>query len=207
MCLEVYVSPQLPEPPHPRIVDVQPFETVRKPAKALFNVSMAISLLGGVATFAYSHIHFPWATSVVHVVPISTPASYQFTVSSTQPWQGTKIIVKNGDKLTISYVVGTWSSEPGVFSRAEADGVTLPDGSQIPINTLCFCGEPVPGFSTQGLVGKIGNGKPFAIGNLYNKPEASSGKLLLQINDGVNGLSDNVGSVMITITDLPTPHH
>ena len=57
---------------------------------------------------------------------------------------------------------------------------------------------PLPGALAGALIGRIGNGQPFGIGNQTSIVAPASGTLFLAVNDDV--LSDNAGEFGVTIT-------
>ncbi len=122
------------------------------------------------------------------------------TVFASQGWQDTKLNVHAGDEVTIEYRSGTWTSTRGIVESTDADGqpVNAPDW------LYCSCGEPLPGDSTQALIGKIGSTQPFFVGDEKDFRATDSGNIFLRINDSDRGLSDNDGSLQIAIT---TPTH
>jgi hypothetical protein len=57
---------------------------------------------------------------------------------------------------------------------------------------------PLPGTLAGALIGRIGNGQPFGIGNQTSIPAPASGMLFLAVNDDAQG--DNTGEFRVTIT-------
>lgn len=127
------------------------------------------------------------------------------TVQATQGWQDTNYSVKAGDSVTITYLSGTWTVTNGVSASTDANGKP----PNPPAYLYCSCGEPLPGVSTQALIGKVGNGQPFFVGDSKTFTAANAGHIFLRINDSDKGLGDNSGSIQVQITvntpSTPTP--
>jgi hypothetical protein len=58
-------------------------------------------------------------------------------------------------------------------------------------------GSPMPNVAIGGLIGRIGNGAPFAIGNQASVPMPNAGLLYLAVND--DELSDNSGGFVVQL--------
>jgi hypothetical protein len=58
-------------------------------------------------------------------------------------------------------------------------------------------GAPVPNVNAGGLIGRIGNGAPFAIGDQASVPMPNAGLLYLAVND--DELSDNSGAFVVQL--------
>ena len=61
---------------------------------------------------------------------------------------------------------------------------------------------PMPGAPAGALIGRIGNGPAFAIGNLTKVTMPSSGRFYLGVND--DELSDNSGAYQVVLSPSPT---
>jgi hypothetical protein len=59
-------------------------------------------------------------------------------------------------------------------------------------------GTPIPSSIVGALIGRIGNGQPFGIGNQTSVPMPAAGMLFLGIND--NNFDDNSGEFRVEIT-------
>jgi hypothetical protein len=119
-------------------------------------------------------------------------------VFANQGWQNTGVRVQPGDTLTIQYVSGHWSPWPGSFY----------DGRGVLENPPCHAGQECVLFGVlhASLIGRIGNGDPFYIGNGTTLPVGQTEHVYLRIND--SRLGDNSGSliVRVQVTPLvPTP--
>ncbi|MBC7811785.1 MAG: hypothetical protein H7175_11590 [Burkholderiales bacterium] len=127
--------------------------------------------------------------------PISLPeplafSSQTFTVDSTSGWQNTDVVLQMGDQVVVEYVSGEWHIEPSEpYSDADggASGCDFDD-----------CLEPVRAYTKSGLVGRIGDGEAFAIGNYAEITAQTEGPLQLRVNDA--GILDNEGSITVSIT-------
>jgi hypothetical protein len=104
-----------------------------------------------------------------------------FTVSAQQAWTSTGITVRRGETLTFS-ANGEIKFGPGSSS---------PAGS-----TETNAGNPVPG-PTGALIGRIGNGQPFMIGNQTQITAPAAGQLFLGVNDSY--VQDNSGSYQVQV--------
>ncbi len=139
--------------------------------------------------------------STLMATPIPKSQSYpNVVVNANVPWEDTSIRVAIGDSLTITYEKGSWTSDPNL-PLTEADGYTLPStGKSFGGDPTCDnCGEPLPTSSTNAMVGRIGNGSPFLVGNHYSSTVVQAGNLMLEINDNPSKFQDNVGSVSVLI--------
>ena len=113
-------------------------------------------------------------------------------MNGNQPWTDTQINVKKGD--------GSCSRRPG---RSASPAETRPTRWRARTGPARFNAHrtnyPYPGMAVGGLVAKVGNDKPFAIGSI-NTPISmpDNGRLYLGIND--DGVGDNSGAFYVTIT-------
>jgi hypothetical protein len=109
-------------------------------------------------------------------------------VSATQQWTPTGITVRRGERVTFNSTGQVQlSADPndkaqttGAFSQRKA------------------AGAPLPNELAGALIGRIGNGQPFAIGDQTAIPMPASGPLYLGVNDDV--LGDNTGQFNVVIT-------
>jgi hypothetical protein len=104
-----------------------------------------------------------------------------FTVNAQQQWTSTGLTVRRGETLTFS------SSGEIKFGPGSAS----PAGS-----TETNAGNPVPG-PTGALIGRIGNGQPFMIGNQTQITAPAAGELFLGVNDSY--VQDNSGSFQVQV--------
>jgi hypothetical protein len=59
-------------------------------------------------------------------------------------------------------------------------------------------GAPLPSVNAGALIGRVGTSQPFGIGDQASVPMPFDGVLFLAVND--DGLSDNAGAFMVTVT-------
>jgi hypothetical protein len=124
--------------------------------------------------------------------PLQNPdmISAQFTIAAPRDWQNTRLMVQPGDRVEIRYTGGMWRSAPD-------EPLHGPDGKG---SYTCYgpsCVEPLPNYPKGALVGQIGNGPVFAVGNAQSFVADQGGALELRINDV--GVYDAQGSVTVQI--------
>jgi len=171
----------------------------------LFIASLACSIQGVPATQIIIVTQLPPSTQLVpitqivpvtqivpatQVIPVTqvvpAPILITFEAFANQQWLNTGVLIQPGDTLTIQYLSGLWSPWP----NNSYDGV----GSGGDPN--CDCNVML-GVSHAALIGKIGDGNPFYVGNEFTQQMGQSGYLFLGIND--NRVSDNSGSIIVSI--------
>jgi hypothetical protein len=106
-------------------------------------------------------------------------------VPARQRWTPTGLTVRRGETLTFN-ATGEVRLGAGADARATAGG----SGERSNEN-------PVPTATTGTLIGRVGNGQPFAIGAQGSVPMPAAGQLFLGVND--THLDDNDGSFMVRI--------
>jgi small nuclear ribonucleoprotein (snRNP)-like protein len=118
----------------------------------------------------------------------TVPEGAGIAVPATQQWTPTGLTVRRGEVLTINTtgevrlstdandMAGSAGSRSGRFSEK----------------------SPMPRALAGALIGRIGNGAPFAIGDQTSLPMPASGQLFLGIND--DHLADNQGGFRVQIT-------
>lgn len=109
-------------------------------------------------------------------------------VSGNQPWTPTGLTVRKGEVLRFN-TTGEVRVGPGSEDVANPAGV---------LSARTAPGTPIPSSIVGALIGRIGNGQPFGIGNQTSVPMPASGVLFLGIND--NNFSDNSGEFRVEIT-------
>jgi len=112
----------------------------------------------------------------------------EIVVRADNPWTDTGTDVRRGDVLTfVTRGRIMFGSDPSQSSTA--------DGNQAMKNQT----YPVPQLPVGALIGRIGNGQPFAIGGNRNGISMpASGRLMLGVND--DHFPDNAGQFTVTIT-------
>ena len=125
-------------------------------------------------------------------VPATSPPSTEggtgsdgTLVPARQRWTATGLTVRRGETLTFN-ASGEIRFGAGADARATAGG----SGERSNEN-------PVPTATTGTLIGRVGNGQPFAIGAQASVPMPAAGQLFLGVND--THLDDNDGSFIVRI--------
>jgi hypothetical protein len=124
----------------------------------------------------------------------TTGQSGGVTVNASQPWTPTGITVAKGQQV-----------------RFEASGeVQLStDGNDTAVTAGSKMGRrlsagPMPGQLAGALIGRVGSGQAFGIGNQAGPLSMpAAGMLYLGVND--DNVDDNRGAFTVTVTALPTP--
>jgi hypothetical protein len=114
------------------------------------------------------------------------PTNITLEIFANQQWLDTGVLIQPGYILTIQYLSDLWSPWPN--SKYDGNG----SGG----NPNCTC-NVLLGVSHASLIGKVGNGDPFFVGNQFTQKMGQSGYLFLGIND--NQISDNSGNINIRI--------
>lgn len=117
-----------------------------------------------------------------------TTGDQGITVSARQRWTPTGITVRRGETLSFN-ADGEIRLSSNPDDRATASGA---------VNQRMDPGAPMPRTFAGALIGRIGNGEPFGIGNSNSFPAPASGQLFLGIND--SNVADNEGSFQVTVT-------
>ncbi|HWK12634.1 MAG TPA: hypothetical protein VNR64_21415 [Vicinamibacterales bacterium] len=110
-----------------------------------------------------------------------------FTVNGNQDWTPTGITVRKGQLLSVS-ASGEIQLSPDSNDTATVDGAK---------SSRFAPRAPLPRTPAGALIGRIGNGAPFAIGSRSTITAPASGQLFLGIND--DGFTDNQGSFQVTV--------
>jgi hypothetical protein len=109
------------------------------------------------------------------------------TVSSKQQWTPTGIAVRRGDWVTFNTTgevrIGG-DGNPTAGSAGVSSGTRAPDA-------------PVANASAGALIGRVGNGTAFVIGNQSRMQMPAAGLLFLGVNDG--HLQDNDGAFQVQV--------
>lgn len=135
------------------------------------------------------------AESTSASAPAASPSpaqNGQFNVGANQRWVSTGITVVAGQQVS-------FNSTGEVQLSSDAADVATTAGSKIGRRAS---GAPIPGDLAGALVGRVGNGRVFGIGNQagpLSMPEG--GMLFLGVND--DNLDDNRGNFVVTVTAQP----
>ncbi|MEO5897017.1 MAG: hypothetical protein ABIS06_15090 [Vicinamibacterales bacterium] len=117
-----------------------------------------------------------------------TPATGNgIVVSAKTPWTPTGLTVRRGEVIT-------FNTTGEVQLSTAADDVAGSAGAK---SQRYATGSPLPRAFAGALIGRIGNGAPFPIGNQTSIPMPGAGQLFLGIND--DGFNDNAGEFRVEI--------
>ena len=133
-------------------------------------------------------------TQILSTGPSAMP-TVTLRVSSALGWQSTGMTIEKGSTIRIEVIDGRWTSNKyvtGFFKSGEGTGVICAD-----IKPSDQCSEPLPTYSTGGLIGQIGN-QLFGIGNNATVESTNQGVLSMRIND--DDLTNNNGTLFVNIT-------
>ena len=135
-------------------------------------------------------------TQRITIVPLQNATS-NFTISARKGWQNTGIFLKRGKQFKVRYLSGTWTISKSV-GRSDAAGQPV----NPPPNLICHCGEPLDGYSTQALIGRIGGGvgyAPLQVGDDFSGVSYDNDFLYLRINLPDQLLFNSSGTVTVSI--------
>jgi len=116
------------------------------------------------------------------------PASGRVRVPGSAGWVNTGVMVSQGQQIT-------FNSTGEVRLSTASDDVAAPAGSK---KGRYATAAPIPSVLAGALIGRIGNGVPFAIGNQASIAAPGTGVLWLAVND--DGLGDNAGEFGVDVT-------
>jgi hypothetical protein len=108
-------------------------------------------------------------------------------VPANRQWTQTGITVRQGWNLSLT-TSGEIQFSPDSSDRAAPAGNSA--DKRVP-------GAPMPQVLAGALIGRIGNGQPFGVGNLTSLRAPASGPLFLGIND--DNVADNAGQFQVSI--------
>lgn len=133
----------------------------------------------------------PTAAAPAPVAPATPPAAVpegSFRVSANQQWTATNITVRRVDRVL-------FTAEGEIQLSGDADDKASANGS---LKGRTAANAPMPAVLAGALIGRIGNGAPFAIGNQsLPLPMPGDGPLWLGIND--DQVSDNAGQLIVRV--------
>jgi hypothetical protein len=110
-----------------------------------------------------------------------------FTVSAQQPWTPTGLTVRKGQTLRFN-TTGEIQLSADANDKASSAGSNT--GRYAPRSAM-------PRALAGALIGRIGNGQPFGIGNQTSIVAPASGQLFLGVNDDT--FNDNQGAFQVTV--------
>ncbi|MEX2662972.1 MAG: hypothetical protein WD227_13670 [Vicinamibacterales bacterium] len=122
-----------------------------------------------------------------------TGASASIVVPSNQQWTRTGLTVRQGEMVTFN---STGEIRMGLNAEDVATVAGAKSGRLAPR-------APLPNSLAGALIARIGNGRPFGIGDQTTIPMPASGQLFLGIND--DQLNDNSGEFRVEITRSGAP--
>ena len=125
------------------------------------------------------------------VTPDPTPGTGGgpgLVVAANRQWTPTNITVRRGETVT-------FESTGQIRISANQRDLASINGS---LNQRYAAGSPLPQFLAGALIGRIGNGQPFAIGSQTSIEMPAAGILYLGIND--DDVSDNAGHFNVVVT-------
>ena len=106
-------------------------------------------------------------------------------VNANAGWVSTGLRVRRGEVIAFN-TTGEIQLSTNAADRARSAGMPR-----------TAAGAPVPNVNAGGLIGRIGNGAPFAIGDQASVPMPNAGLLYLAVND--DELSDNSGAFVVQL--------
>jgi hypothetical protein len=118
---------------------------------------------------------------------LAAPTGAGISVSPRQAWTSTGLTVRKGEVLT-------FNTTGEVQLSGDASDVAASAGSKTGRRAT---GAPLPNELAGALIGRIGSGQPFAIGNQTRIPMPAAGQLFLGVND--DGFDDNQGEFRVDI--------
>jgi small nuclear ribonucleoprotein (snRNP)-like protein len=130
--------------------------------------------------------HYPGAAPAA----TAAPNGREIRVDARQRWVDTGLTVRVGQE------VGFTTTGQVQLSVSESDVASPAGGNR------SAASAPMPGAPAGALIGRIGNGPAFAIGNLTKVTMPSSGRFYLGVND--DELSDNSGAYQVVLSPSPT---
>lgn len=123
------------------------------------------------------------------------PVEFSVSVDAKAHWTNTGIEVRTGETLNIKWAGGVWRGDVGETNCPE-HGPAGPTCDEF----LAPPEYPLPGAMEDSLVGRIGDGPVFFVGEHIRKAVKQGGSLHLRINDIDSGLDNNTGTVRMNIS-------
>ena len=130
----------------------------------------------------------PSTTSTTGQTPSPLPGTREIIVRANQAWTATGITVRRGDTIRIE-------TTGEIQLSGDPNDKAGPAGS---LSGRFAPNAPIRRSLAGALIGRVGNGAPFGIGDQTSIPMPASGRLFLGIND--DGLTDNSGEFRVVIT-------
>jgi hypothetical protein len=124
-------------------------------------------------------------------VLVSVPARRAWTDTGINLAAGSKVSIVAGGTIYIS------RNDPGMGPSGPAVFCKQPIHSKAHASDSSFT---APGLPCWSLIGHIGGGAPFAVGDAKDLSVASAGRLYLGVNDQIGAFGDNSGSWTATVS-------
>lgn len=126
-------------------------------------------------------------TATAPTTGMKVPDGQGIVVSGQQQWTPTGLTVRKGEVIT-------FTTTGDVQLSTDASDLAGSAGSKTGRNAQS---APIPGALAGALIARIGNGRPFPIGDQTSVPMPESGQLFLGIND--DDLNDNQGGFRVDV--------
>lgn len=120
------------------------------------------------------------------------------TITSLAGWQQASVTLKQGDQYSISYLSGTWTVDKRSLPSVGPGGYSPEIDSRIGY-PACKVDSRWP---YAALLGRMGDGPVFVVGEGGTFSAERDGPLYLQINDATGCQGDNDGAISVRITRL-----
>ena len=121
------------------------------------------------------------------LAPLPT-VSVQVVIQADVPWQDTGYLVRQGDRLQITYLSGEWSIWVDADPMTDGNGQTgRPEDCRL-----------MPEANLSGLIGRVGENPPFFVGNEADLFSEYTGNLQLSMND-CTPFESNGGALTVAI--------
>lgn len=143
-------------------------------------------------------VYFAGGTAAPAAAPAATTGTAATTsatsaggivVSGRQQWTSTGLMVRRGEVLQFNTTGNV---------QLSGDSADLASAAGSKAARMAAANAPLPGLLSGALIGRIGNGRPFAIGDQTSIPMPDGGQLFLGIND--DHVGDNSGEFRVEIT-------
>lgn len=130
----------------------------------------------------------PATASPAPATPSTAVPEGSVRVPANQQWTATNMMIRRGDRVL-------FTPEGEIQLSGEADDKASANGS---LKGRMAANAPMPAVLAGALIGRIGNGAPFAIGNQsVPLPMTGEGPLWLGIND--DSVGDNSGALVVRV--------
>lgn len=140
-------------------------------------------------------------TTVPVIAADTQPAQGQLrtatlAVTAVDGWQDAAIDLADGEALEVRYITGTWTINTA-GNWFDADG--YPGFYPHDVSGAC-ADAALPDEQNGALIGRIGDGPPFLIGNHKSTVADHAGALRMRMNDADACRHDNGGRVVVLVT-------